>query len=110
MTTEQNPAYENVGEKAMLQARDHAEAEALSARNDMKTLLELPAGRRFIWRLLDRCSLYESTFTGNSSGYYREGRRAVGLEVLQEIVDAKPSAYGDMFNESFKSSGDSNES
>jgi hypothetical protein len=51
--------------------------------SDLRDLMKDPKFKRVIWHILGICGLYDNTFTGNSHTFYNEGKRAVGLEVLE---------------------------
>ena len=50
-------------------------------------------GKEFIWHVLAMCNLYGDNFTGNSQTFYLEGKRSVGLQLLQLLEDADPTIY-----------------
>lgn len=59
-------------------------------RRDREALLWMlgdERGRWFIQRLLDRARTTSKCFTGNSTTFYNEGRRDVGLEVLASVAE-----------------------
>jgi len=58
-----------------------------------RELLKTRAGKDFIWHALSICNIYGDVFTGNSQTFYLEGKRAVGLELLQLLEDVDPLAY-----------------
>jgi len=58
-----------------------------------KRLLSTADGRLFIWHVLSLCEIYSDTFMGNSTTFYLEGKRAVGLAVLQLLEDINPTSY-----------------
>lgn len=61
---------------------------------DMQKLLALPEFRRFAWRYLGKCKVFETVF--NSHGglmNLNEGMRTVGLMMLDDITQADPQAY-----------------
>jgi hypothetical protein len=69
-------------------------------RDDLRAVLATPAGRRFVFRLLDdRCKVSSVSFTGNSETFYREGRRSVGVELMQIIQEIAPDAWLQALNE-----------
>lgn len=70
--------------------------------NDLKALLDKPEFQRFMWRLLGECRMYESSFTGNSVTFYNEGKRAVGIFLHQEIIEAKPESFIEMMTKANK--------
>lgn len=66
---------------------------------DFIWLMNQKEGRRFVWRLLKICHLYESSFTGTSATIFREGERNVGLQVVADITRLCPNLYAPMVNE-----------
>ena len=56
----------------------------------MLTLLNLEHGKDFLVFLLNQTGVFAPTFTGNSTMYWLEGRRAVGLEIYKLIFIADP--------------------
>lgn len=51
----------------------------------IRSMLGTETGRWFITRLLDATGIHAKSFTGNSETFYREGKRAIGIYVLQQI-------------------------
>lgn len=68
--------------------------------SDLVWLMNQREGRRFVWRLLKACHLYESSFTGDNATFFREGERNVGLQILADIVRLCPELHARMFSES----------
>lgn len=68
--------------------------------NDWKWLMSSKQGRRLVWGLLAETGIYQSSFTGNSETFFREGRRDIGLKVLAKIHATGPEAYVQMLTES----------
>lgn len=58
--------------------------------DDTRRILDMPEGRRFFRRLFARGKLFETTFTGNSHGYFLEGHRNLVLTYLRDICEAAP--------------------
>ncbi len=57
-------------------------------------------GRRFMWRLLSRAGVYQSSFnTNNAVMAFNEGNRNAGLQQLNEIMEACPERYTEMLAE-----------
>lgn len=67
--------------------------------NDLKFILAAEQGRRFLWRTLEICGVYRSSFTGSSETYFLEGQRNIGLKLLAEITDIDPDSYLKMIKE-----------
>lgn len=66
----------------------------LGETEDLRNLLENKAMRDFVWRLLEQCKVYHTTFTGaGPTTFFNEGQRQVGLWLLNEIFDSDIKAY-----------------
>ena len=63
--------------------------------NDLRAVLSSVSGRRFIWRLLERGGVFRSSFNAESDSYtaFNEGRRNLGLLVLNDILEADLDAF-----------------
>lgn len=60
---------------------------------DVKTLMQTSPGRRFFWRMLTEGNIFRSTFTGNSTTFYLEGKRDAVLPYYQDIMEACPEQF-----------------
>ena len=56
-------------------------------------VLKTKSGQKFIWEILSLCGIYDNQFTGNSGTFFNEGRRSVGLDIVQMMNDADPTIY-----------------
>lgn len=71
--------------------------------DDMRAVLGTDQGRRVIWRLMEHCGVFRSTFTGHGArDAFNEGARNVGLFVMGEMIAADPDALTSMMQESKK--------
>lgn len=87
-TDELESAQEAVQERRLLEELDRDGELA-----QLNELLKLEPTRDFLWRLLGRCHLYESTYQRNFGDMaLLEGKRQVGLWLLNEICEADPQA------------------
>lgn len=71
--------------------RESEDARLLRRENeldDIAWLMSEERGRRIMFRLLEMCSVYRSSFTGNSQTFFNEGRRAVGTTLITDITEA----------------------
>lgn len=59
---------------------------------DLKTILDLPAGRRYIQRLLSDCGVFRTSFHPSAQIYYNEGIRSVGVKIWGEIEEVGADA------------------
>lgn len=67
---------------------------------DFKWVMSNRRGRRHLWRLLERAGLYRTSFTTNANlTAFNEGRRDVGLYVLDQITRHTPDGYTLMLKE-----------
>lgn len=79
-------------------AREHQAALA-----DLRAVLALAEGRRWLWRLLAHAELFRSSFDADNPARtaYREGRRGVGLWLLDEMAQADPAAFPSLVAETW---------
>lgn len=77
-------------------ARDKREKEL----NDLRDLLKTYGGRAFLWRVLTQTGLYRQSFTGDEpTTYFNEGKRRIGLWLIEEIFSADKGMFNVMQNE-----------
>lgn len=67
--------------------------------SDLKMILKTEYGRRYIWKQLSRCGVFEISFTGNSTTFFNEGKRDIGLKMLADINEADDMALVLMMRE-----------
>ena len=67
--------------------------------DDIKWLLSERSGRRFLWRMLNRCRVFESVYHQSSLVYYNSGQQDIGHFILSEITTAHPDALVTMMQE-----------
>ncbi len=63
-------------------------------------LLQNEDFRDYIWHLLERGQMFQTTFTGNSNGFFQEGGRNSALMILDEINQSDPDAFIKMMQKS----------
>lgn len=68
--------------------------------DDLRTILLLPGGRRFVWRYLEECGVFKTSFTGSSETFFREGQRNIGLKLIADVTESDPNALVQMMKES----------
>jgi hypothetical protein len=66
---------------------------------DFRSIMETQPGRRFVAHLLDFCGFQKSSFTGNSTTFFNEGKREVALELWRQINMACPDLYFQMIED-----------
>jgi hypothetical protein len=60
---------------------------------NVREVCKSSSGKELVWYILSLTDLYGDSFTGNSQTFYLEGKRAVGLSILQLLEDADPTLY-----------------
>jgi len=60
---------------------------------NIRDLVNTLQGRAFIWHVLELCGIYSESFTGDNQTFYLEGKRSIGLALLQLLEDADPKIY-----------------
>lgn len=70
--------------------------------NDLRYLLTLPQFRRFVWRLLKFCKVFETIWSPSALIHYNSGQQDVGHFVTAEVVSADPEALVKMMVENKK--------
>lgn len=68
--------------------------------NDLRGILATPGGRRFMWRMLGKCRVFESIYHASALIHYNSGQQDIGHFVMAEIVDARADALLEMMQES----------
>ena len=81
------------------EAKAKAKVNAEQAKDDIKTLMAIPAFRRFVWWLLEHTHVFRTSFTGNSETFFKEGERNIGLKVFLRVQECDPEGYSMMARE-----------
>jgi len=101
MLETQKPLVKNAADKE--QVKEAGNKKSLQRKQklaDLKAVLDTPQGRRFIWDLLKRCGIFETSYDLNPhTVYFKEGKRNFGLGLIAEINDANPDAIGVLMSE-----------
>lgn len=83
-----------------VQASKEREVEAERVRMaDMRAIMSLPEGRRFMWSILEMTNVFGLSYTGNADTHFNEGRRSVGLVFLADMHEHMINLYNKMVNE-----------
>lgn len=99
MSEKQQPAR-NVGDAgAVADGKREAKSERKRELEDLRWLMGQKPGRRFVWRLLGKAGIFRTSFTGNSTTFFNEGMRNLGLTVLNDINEDHPDLYQVMVTE-----------
>jgi len=68
-------------------------------RDDLRKVLSSANGRRFVWRVISEAGIFKGSFTGNSGTFFNEGKRDMGLFILNDILKSHPDAFAQMQRE-----------
>jgi hypothetical protein len=69
--------------------------------DDLKSVLSTVQGRRFVWKYLEKCGVYTTSFSESPHRtMFLEGQRNIGLMLMADINAADPYLYVKMMNES----------
>ena len=62
--------------------------------DDVKDLMKLKSGQRFIWRLLGMAGIFQANIVDDHAQMAaREGRRQLGLTLFADIIETCPEKY-----------------
>lgn len=67
--------------------------------DDIRELLDLPAFRRYLRRYLGLTHVFQTTFTGNSETFFREGQRSIGTTMFGEFHLAASHRFAELMAE-----------
>lgn len=100
----EEPPFDASDEAQVQKRRRTAGNRAAAQKVALRKFLEIPAGRQWVWDLLEVCHLYRTSFdpTNEQSDrltFFREGERNIGLYVLGQIEQHAPESLRLMMNE-----------
>lgn len=97
----QQPLVKNAASESQVNtASDKMQGTRDRELNDVRHVLGSIQGRRLIWRYLETCGVFRTSFTGSSQTFFNEGERNIGLKLLADINEASPESYLTMLKES----------
>lgn len=67
-------------------SRKKQQLEADQWKADWQAVMAIPAGRRLLGGIMNRCGIYSGGHIGNAEIHYRAGRRDVGLEMMADMT------------------------
>jgi hypothetical protein len=64
---------------------------------DIRAAMADGVASRVLWRVLERCHVYQTSFTGHGSrDSFLEGERNIGLFLISEMIEADPKGYANL--------------
>lgn len=98
--SEHNPFDLSEQERATAQTADEERLSREREKSDLCWLMGNKQGRRFMWRLLGAAGVFHSSFsTNNAAMAFNEGKRNIGLQQLNDIMEHCPGHYNTMLSE-----------
>lgn len=85
-----NAADENQVKARRRRAKEREQQEV----DDLRSLLSLPSGRRFMWAELARRNVFKTSFHTDQLVFaHNEGLRSSGIALMHMIIDTDPQAW-----------------
>ena len=82
--------------EAQRQAQIMSEKERDDLLKAFGNVFDTEDGKKVLWWLLTLTHPYQTSFTGNSMTYFKEGERQVGLKLLGKLLEARPLGLHDL--------------
>ena len=78
-----------------IERRRQEVAENLAKQQEgLRKILDTYHGRAYIWRQLAECGVFKTSFTGDAEHtFFNEGRRDIGIKMLEEVLTISPKAF-----------------
>lgn len=90
----------NASDREQVESRQKsAKARELRRLAGLKQVMASADGRVWLWDLLSFCGISRTSFTGNSTTFFNEGQRNVGLKVQADLTKHYPDQYLAMIKE-----------
>ena len=68
--------------------------------SDVRSIIKLPEGRRIWWKSMCESGVFRRSYNGDTLGtMFNEGRRSLGLDLLNDLLEAKPEVFSQMQQE-----------
>jgi hypothetical protein len=104
----ERPNVDNAAdEKQVKKARKKERRKDIQNRHDIRQMLAADFGRRFLWRYLSKCNVFSTVQGPSPQIHFDEGFRQVGLDMMNDIIDANPEALVRMMDEANREKKDS---
>jgi hypothetical protein len=87
-------------EKQVKKMASREERARYQREDDIKAVCSSVNGRRFLWHLMEKCSVFKSVHhPSGSQVYYNAGQQDIGHFVMSEILEADPKLFLQMQQE-----------
>lgn len=92
-----NPLDRRAQERAKAEDEQAQQLAAAQVKADLTWLMSDERGRRLMWQWLGMTGMHQSSFTGDSKTFFREGQRNVGLMLQAQLLQHVPEHWALMF-------------
>ena len=79
--------------------KQEAQLERETSLEALRLFIEHPGGRKWVWDMLVKCHVFNTSMTGNSHTFFKEGERNIGLGILNDLMEADPAAFTSMMKD-----------
>lgn len=97
--TPEREVYNAGDEQHVARAKGEARERDKSRVDGLKKMVADPDMRAYLYDLLAFCGISRTSFTGNSTTFFNEGQRNVGLRIQADLLAHCPDAYVVMLKE-----------
>lgn len=70
--------------------------------NDIRVVCSTKEGRRFLWRVLGRCKVFNSVWENSARIHYNSGQQDLGHFLMAEVIAADEQFLSQMMKENKK--------
>jgi hypothetical protein len=96
---QEDSKYDAGDEKHVAKAKSKRQLKKEADDHFLTSVLSTYEGRAVIWRLLSECGVFRSSFTGDTDTYFFEGKRSIGLDIINMIADVDPHGFSQIRDE-----------
>lgn len=90
MARNKNTGDEAAVREAQRRAKEDLDKETI----ELQDLLNNYKFRKYLWNKMSACGIFDGGFTGDPYlTQYNEGKRVIGLSILQEVLTAAPRQF-----------------
>lgn len=102
MSEEQHDILDDSPDPRIEESAKEAKRRRQRELSDIRKVVSSPEGRRFVYRIWGMCGIFRNSFSLNSNQTaFNEGRRDVGLAILNDVNKADRTAFSKMQSEAW---------
>lgn len=60
---------------------------------DLRKVLSLKEGRRFIWKLLSDAGIFKGGYVGDNKAFFDQGKKCLGLGVFSDVMTVDGDSF-----------------